>query len=119
MAGKILVVDDDKDLRKAMGIRLKASGYDVIFAGDGYSATKMIREEKPDLIILDLGLPAGDGFTVMQRSNNFEIDTPIIVYSARDEKINRKRALEAGATAYFQKPAENDELLAAIIDALA
>jgi two-component system KDP operon response regulator KdpE len=116
---KILVVDDDEDMRRGLGIRLKAVGYNVVFAYDAISATGMVRKEKPDLIILDIGLPGGDGFIVMERLVSItETSVPVIVLTGRDPTTNRKRALDAGAKAFFLKPADNDELLAAIGKAL-
>jgi DNA-binding response OmpR family regulator len=110
---KILIVDDDPDLRRAMKIRLRANHYDTVQASDGCSAIAMAQKERPSLIILDLGLPAGDGFTVLKRLQ--EADTlsniPVIVLSARGPQFNEKRALRAGAAAFFQKPVDNRELL--------
>ena len=113
---KILIVDDDADLLKALNLRLKANDYDTVFAQDGYQATKMALTEKPDLIILDLGLPMGDGFIVLDRLKEFIKSSamPVIVLTGRDPQANRMRALKAGAVAFFQKPANNDELLASI-----
>jgi len=61
----ILVVDDNADLRKALSLRLRANGYDVLTAADAISATAIIVKQEPSLVILDLGLPCGDGFVVM------------------------------------------------------
>jgi DNA-binding response OmpR family regulator len=87
---------------------------------DGYSAINMAQKEKPDLIILDIGLPAGDGFVVMERLGKVPSLTviPVIVLTARDLQTNKMRALKAGAVAFFQKPADNDKLLTAIQKAL-
>jgi two-component system KDP operon response regulator KdpE len=117
---KILIVDDDKDLLRALHIRFKANNYDTIFATDAYAATKMALEESPDLIILDIGLPMGDGFVVMDRIKDFIVPgtIPIIMLTARDPEANKDRALKAGAFAFFQKPADNEALLAAIRSAL-
>jgi two-component system KDP operon response regulator KdpE len=117
---KILVVDDDKDILRALSIRLKANNYETVYATDGYMATKMARDEKPDLIILDIGLPMGDGFIVMDRLKDFiwREMIPVIILTARDPEANKKRAMEAGAFAFFQKPADDDALLAAIAEAL-
>lgn len=119
-AKKILLVEDDKDAVRAIGIRLKSEGYDLIVASDAIAAISTARKEKPDLIVLDLGLPGGDGFTVMKRikSNCDLMLVPIIVVSARDPLINETRALEAGAEAFLQKPAENAELLVTVERAL-
>jgi two-component system KDP operon response regulator KdpE len=110
---KILVVDDDPDLLKALRLRLRANDYDIATAGDGYSAIATAQKERPDLVVLDLGLPVGDGFVVLERlqKSNALSGVPVIVLSARDPQGNEERALKAGATAYFQKPADNEELL--------
>ncbi len=117
---KILIVDDDQDLLRALTIRLKANDYETVCASDGYTATKAAKDENPDLVILDLGLPLGDGFIVMDRIKEFVPDstTPVIVLSGRDPAANENRARKAGAFAYFQKPADNDALLASIQKAL-
>ena len=64
---KILVIDDDSDIRVGLNVRLRASGFTTAFAADGVSAIRMARKEQPCLILLDLGLPAGDGFAVLER----------------------------------------------------
>ena len=118
---KILIVDGDGDLVKGLRIRLRASNYAVGVAADAISAISEARKETPDLILLDLGLPGGDGFIVMERLCNIEslASVPIIVLSARDPETSKNRALGAGATAYLQKPVDNEELLTAIRKALA
>jgi len=110
---KILIVDDDPDLRRALKIRLRANHYDTVHATDGYSAISVAQKENPNLIILDLGLPAGDGFVVLKRLQDSDTlsDIPVIVLTARDPQSNEQRTLQAGATAFFQKPADNNELL--------
>lgn len=117
---KILLIDDDKDTVHAMAVRFKAKGYQLAVANDAVSAISIARKEKPDLIVLDLGLPAGDGFMVMQRLKaNYDLMlTPIIVVSARDPLVNKQRALEAGAEVFFQKPIDNDEFFGAVQKAL-
>jgi DNA-binding response OmpR family regulator len=90
---KILIVDDDKHLVLALGKRLKANGYSVLSAEDGISAIAMTLKEKPDLVVLDLGLPAGDGFSVLERMKEMAEATPTIVLSARDPSGNESRAL--------------------------
>jgi DNA-binding response OmpR family regulator len=110
---KILVVDDDPDLVRALRLRLRANQYDVTTAADGYAAIASAQKERPALIILDLGLPVGDGFVVLERlqANDALCCIPVIVLSARDPQANEQRALRAGAAAFFQKPADNDELM--------
>ena len=116
----ILIVDDDPDVRIGMHVRLKANHYDTFFAVDALSAMAEARKNKPDLIILDLGLPAGDGFVVMERLKTFTALAviPVIVVSARDVLANKERALKAGAKAFLQKPVDNAELLKVIRQAL-
>jgi two-component system KDP operon response regulator KdpE len=113
---KILVVDDDPNLVQALRLRLLSNDFSVAIACDGYAAVATAQKERPDLIILDLGLPAGDGFVVLERLRQRAHLTgvPIIVLSARDAENNEERALTAGAVAYFQKPADNGELLQTI-----
>jgi DNA-binding response OmpR family regulator len=110
---KILLVDDDPDLLRALRLRLRANNYDVLTASDGYAAIASAQKERPSLIILDLGLPVGDGFVVLDRlqSSDALAGIPVIVLSARDPQSNEERALKSGAAAFFQKPADNDELL--------
>ena len=117
---KILVIDDDQDLALGLKVRLRANNYATVFATDAISAISQAVKENPDLILLDLGLPAGDGFVVMERLDNIESlsSVPVIVMSARDPQAHRDRAMGAGAKAYFQKPVDNDELLAAIRNVL-
>ena len=113
---KIMVVDDDADLRQALSLRLRANNFDTVNVCDGYSAIAMAQKEKPHLIILDLGLPAGDGFAVLKNLQQYPAlsDIPVIVLTARDPEGNEKRTLESGAIAFFQKPADNEELLGVI-----
>jgi DNA-binding response OmpR family regulator len=116
----ILIVDDDPDIREGMHVRLKYSGYDTCFADDAVSGIAMARRERPDLIVLDLGLPEGGGFLVIERLKGDTASEviPIIVVSARDARANQERAIGAGATAYLQKPVNNAEFLAVIRKAL-
>src|SRR5690242_7163051 len=118
---KILIVDDDFDLRRGLNLRLRANNYDVVYAADGLSAMAVAQKEHPDLIILDIGMPAGDGFTVMDRLQKSAplACVPVIILTARDPQYHKERALKAGAIAFFQKPVDNEELLAAIRAALA
>ena len=117
---KILIVDDDEDVRHGLNMRLRASGYDTVFAVDGISAISVAKREQPDVVLLDLGLPAGDGFLVMQRlkANPALGCIPVIVVSCRDAEDNAGRAIDEGALAYFQKPAANSDLLGAIGEAI-
>lgn len=113
---KILIVDDDADLSQGLKLRLRANHYETLHAGDGYAAIALAHKEHPNLIILDLGLPAGDGFVVLDRLQKDDklSAIPVIVLTARDAQSSEQRALKAGATAFFQKPADNTELLEVI-----
>jgi DNA-binding response OmpR family regulator len=113
---RILVVDDDPDVQLGLQLRLKANHYDVLLAGDGVASIAEARKHMPDLIILDLGLPAGDGFSVLERlkANDKLSSIPVVVLSGRDRVGNRDRALKAGAKTFLQKPMANDKLLAVI-----
>lgn len=110
---KVLIVEDDHDVRLGYHILLKANHYDTFLAEDGLSAVSEALKHQPDLAILDLGLPAGDGFTVLEwfRTNTYLSVIPVIVVSARDLQGNKERALGAGATAYVQKPWNDARLL--------
>ena len=120
MKTKILIVEDDVDVRRGLNIRLRANGYDTAFAQDAISAISEARKSKPDLIVLDIGLPGGDGFVVMERFRDIAslACIPIVVLSARDPIANRQKAIDAGAVAFFQKPADNEQLLSTIVKAL-
>ncbi len=113
---KILIVDDEKDFLRILAMQLKAKGYDTVAATDAVTAISVAQEEKPDLILLDIGLPAGDGFTVMERLAYFDrtVLTPVIVITGKDTSTFQEQALKAGAVAFLQKPIDIDKLVAAI-----
>jgi len=117
---KILVVEDDQELLSGLKIRLAANGYDVAAASGVALAVSAAQGDEPDLMLLDIGLPDGDGFLVMQSLKDLAAlaSIPVIVITGRDPFVNRRRAFEAGAFAYFQKPFDNDQLLATIARAL-
>jgi CheY-like chemotaxis protein len=102
---KILIVDDDPDLRRLLGLRLRGS-YEVAFAADCVLAMTVARREQPDLILLDLTLPGGEGFLVMERL--LEIPSlsrlPVIVLTARVGAELEARAARLGARAFIRKP---------------
>ena len=121
MAGKkILIVDDDKDLRLAMSIRLRASGYEIALASDTISAMSVAQKERPDLVLLDVNMPGGNGFMVMERFKMIThlAATPIITLTGGDPIIFKEKAFSLGAADFFEKPADNDALLASIERAL-
>jgi len=113
---KILIVDDERDIVKALTIRLKYSGYDVVVAFDGAQGIFMAHKEKPDLIILDIRMPAGDGFSVaeeLKRANHID-QIPIIFLTGSPEKNAEVRAIELGARFFIKKPYDPEELLDAV-----
>lgn len=113
-AKKILIVDDDVDLVRSLALNLKVNGFQVRTAGDAQSGLSAVRREKPDLIVLDIGLPGTDGFTVMEVLSKLSVSAPVVVFSAGDSDEYRPKALEKGAKAYFRKPTDSQEFLATI-----
>jgi CheY-like chemotaxis protein len=126
---KILIVDDNPVVLKALSIKLTANGYEVVTAKDGSEAVSAVRRVHPNLILLDISFPpdvghgggvAWDGFLIMSWMKRIEEakTTPFIVISAGDPVEFKERALAAGAMNYFQKPVDNEELFTAIRHAL-
>jgi two-component system KDP operon response regulator KdpE len=110
---KVLIVEDDLRLRRAITINLAARGYDVEVAEDGRTALRIAANTGLDLVTLDLGLPDVDGMEIIQALRGWT-PVPIIVLSARDSQADIVRALDAGADDYVTKPFGMDELLARI-----
>ena len=117
---KILIVDDERDIVKAVTIRLQISGYEVVTAFDGAQGVFMAHKEKPDLVILDIRMPAGDGFSVAEQlkksTETFHI--PIIFLTGSPERNAQEKAHELGARFYIKKPYDPEELLDAVRRAL-
>lgn len=113
---KILIVDDEKDVVKLLQTTLVNSGYEVVVAFDGIQAVQSAHREKPDLIILDIVMPAGDGYTVCEKlkesSQTWPI--PIIVLTGKMGEEGRKRALEGGANFYLTKPYDREAFLSIV-----
>ena len=107
----VLIIDDEAPLRRTLGITLKARKYEVHTAASGTEGLAAAAATKPDLVILDLGLPDLDGTTVVQRLRTWT-DVPILVLSGRSDSADKVDALDAGADDYVTKPFETDELLA-------
>jgi two-component system KDP operon response regulator KdpE len=114
---KILVVDDEPQLLRALRITLKARGYEVELAPDGRSALEAAAHKHPDLVVLDLGLPDLDGIEVIEGLRPW-FTGPIVVLSARQDSDDKVLALDAGADDYVTKPFGMDELLARVRAAL-
>jgi DNA-binding response OmpR family regulator len=113
MAEKILVVDDEVSLQETLAYNLRKQGYDVVVVGDGVAALQAARKEHPDLILLDLMLPGMDGLEVC-RILRQEMNTPVIMLTARDDEIDRVVGLEVGGDDYLTKPFSMRELLARV-----
>jgi two-component system KDP operon response regulator KdpE len=117
---KILIVEDDQNIAKALAIRLKAHGYEVTVAPDALSGVEAALKIEPDLVLLDISMPAGDGFMVAERIQNLvPTETPMIFLTASRKPGLRERAKELRAAAFFQKPFNAEDLLGAIQLALA
>lgn len=113
MAEKILIVEDEPALQETLAYNLSRQGYTVQIAADGHSALSLARSFQPDLIVLDILLPGLDGFEVC-RILRQEMNTPILMLTARDEEIDRVIGLEMGADDYMTKPFSMREFLARI-----
>lgn len=116
MTGKILIVDDEINIRELIKFTVEKEGYNSIEAGDGQTAVKIAKAEKPDLIVLDLMLPGIDGLEVCRLVKNSRETAaiPIIMLTAKNEEIDKIIGLELGADDYLTKPFSPRELLARI-----
>ncbi len=117
---KILVVEDEAASRQVMALRLRSLDYDAIPVADATTALSAARQQHPDLIILDLGLPGGGGLAFLQRMRMMPqlAVIPVIVVSAHERSVAEQPALQAGAAAFFQKPANPEELVQKIRELL-
>ena len=113
----VLAVEDDNALRRSLVLTLKAAGYQVVEAERVDAGMRAIAHHRPDLILLDLGLPDGEGFDLIAKVRESAL-TPIVVISARDAESSKVAALDAGADDYVTKPFGVDELLARVRAAL-
>ncbi len=113
---KILIVDDSVDTRLVVSARLKKHGYDTVFAADGMQAIAVAQQTRPDAIILDLGLPGGSGFIVLQRlkANTTLACIPVIILTADESPESEFKGLEGGAVAFLHKPVQEEALIAAM-----
>jgi two-component system, OmpR family, KDP operon response regulator KdpE len=110
---KVLLVDDDTTLRRTLGIGLRAEGHEVLMAADGRTALQALREDRPDIVVLDLGLPDLSGIEVLRQLRGWST-TPVVVLSARAESAEKVEVLDLGADDYVTKPFGMEELLARI-----
>jgi two-component system KDP operon response regulator KdpE len=114
---RVLIVDDEPQIRRALRTSLEAHGYEVATAGTGEEGVLAAAETAPELMLLDLGLPDLDGTEVIARVRSFS-DVPVIVLSVRDRQADKVAALDAGADDYVTKPFGVEELLARLRAAL-
>ncbi len=116
----VLLVDDDHAVLLGIGVRMKSMGYTVYTAKDAVSAVSTVVRSKPDVVVLDISIPAGDGFLVCRRLQNLvgSAATPIIFMTSSADPSLRKRALEQGAVAFLQKPFDATTLADAVEQAL-
>jgi two-component system, OmpR family, KDP operon response regulator KdpE len=116
VTGKVLIVEDDADIARLIGLKLKQQGLKPVFAADAVTAVTIARKEDPDLLVIDIGLPGGGGLLVMERMRaiaNLAMK-PVIVISAREPIEGERQARELGATAFFPKPLDLDALVEAV-----
>ncbi|HEY6196349.1 MAG TPA: response regulator [Candidatus Eisenbacteria bacterium] len=120
MPGKILVVEDDADLHIGLALRLTSHGYEVLSALDGEEAVDLCRQQRPDLVLMDIGLPGKDGHDVARQLSTLPNmrDVPVVYLTARHEAQHRLEAAGIGAAAYLVKPTTTAKLFAAIGAAL-
>jgi two-component system OmpR family response regulator len=111
---RILIVDDEDNLRSMLVAALKYEGYEVVYATDGAEGLKAVRNERPDLIVLDVMMPNVDGFTMCRRLRESGDRTPIIFLTARDSAADKVEGLTIGADDYLQKPFALEELVARV-----
>lgn len=110
----ILAVDDEESIIDLLKFNIEKEGYNFIFANNGEQGFEMAKEQKPDLIILDVMLPRSDGLTVCKKLRQEKINCPIIMLSARGEEIDKILGLEIGADDYMTKPFSTRELIARV-----
>jgi DNA-binding response OmpR family regulator len=119
---KILVVDDDAVIVRAISLKLKAKGFQVFSAADGSEAVTVVRKDRPDLIVLDITFPPDpgnvpwDGFRIMEWLHHMDESQrmPVIIITGGDTAKYKGRSDAIGATAFFKKPVNHDELIAVI-----
>ncbi len=117
---KILIADDDINLVKAIAIRLESEGYEVICCQDAYQALELARRNRPDLLLLDVNMPAGNGFSVQERIKKIDelSGIPVIYITGNASEAIDRNAHKLGAYAIIHKPFKTAKLLDKIRDAL-
>ncbi|HEX7951179.1 MAG TPA: response regulator transcription factor [Candidatus Limnocylindrales bacterium] len=112
---RILVVDDEPDVVESvrLGFALQWREVEVLGAGDGQLALDLVERERPDIVLLDIGLPGQDGFEVLRELRSFS-DVPVVMLTARDDAMDKVKGLELGADDYVTKPFNHLELMARV-----
>jgi two-component system KDP operon response regulator KdpE len=114
---RILIIEDDRKIAMALALRLKSAGHEANAAYDALTGVNAAVKNLPDLVLLDIGLPGGDGFAVAEKIQSLvRTPIPMIFITASKQPGFRQRANELGAAGYFEKPYEAEDLLAAIQD---
>ncbi len=110
---QVLVVEDDRKIAKSLEIRLRSMGYKPVLAYDAVMGMKSAVQNNPDLVIMDIAMPGGDGLSVAESMQDLTAtnSTPIIFITASKKLSNRERALELGAAGFFEKPYDAERLL--------
>ena len=108
---RILVAEDETSLNDLLQDALRMNGYETISAKHGLEALRLIREEKPDLVILDINMPQLDGFAVIEKLRNENNNVPVIVLTARDQRDDKSIGFGLGADDFVTKPFGLEELL--------
>jgi DNA-binding response OmpR family regulator len=117
---RVLIVEDDQKIALGLALRMKAAGLEATVANDALSAVRSAVNGRPDLVLLDVSLPAGNGFSVAEGiQTNIPTPTPIIFLTASKLPELRRRAFQLGAVGFFEKPYDPETLLAAVKRALA
>jgi DNA-binding response OmpR family regulator len=118
MKKKILVIDDDPKIVQGLQVRLQSAGYEVLTARDGVYGLRLATEAKPDLVILDIMMPIGGGFSVAHRLQELALEVPVVFITASKQAGLREMANHLGTVGFLEKPYEQEELLAAVAKAL-
>src|SRR5215212_4971340 len=112
-SARVLVVDDDQDIRELVGHLLRRAGHDVVEAENGRAGLRALHASPPDLVLLDVSMPELDGWQTLERIRDLS-DVPVLMLTARGDELERVRGLQAGADDYVVKPFGRQELLARV-----
>lgn len=112
-APRVLLIEDEPDIRHLLAVRLRLAGFEPIEAEDGPSGLRSLHSSRPDVVILDIGLPSMDGWQVLERIRDLS-DVPVMILSARGLEAEKVRGLQSGADDYVTKPFGNQELVARV-----